>query len=115
MVGVNSGQIAYSDIQNAFYPRTQAADTSEQPLALPSEESLAAITVLQAVAIAAKNAVTLSTGEGTESSGQGRYEWGTWCNTDLFERVKEALNDVVLTGSPELWEVLWPLVGGVCL
>ena len=79
---------------------------------LPTEESLRAIPVLERVALAAKKAVEESTGEGTESSGQGRYEWGTWCDTALFAQLKEHINDVKLEGSSGLWETLWPLVGG---
>ena len=146
--------------------RMQASGASEDML--PSEVSLAPIPVLERVALAAKRAVSESTGEGTESSGQGRYEvacpcvaggsraraythtdahmhacshtcaytrnfnskplharthaartharthtqWGTWCNTDLFDAVKSAINDVALAGSPELWEALWAMVGG---
>jgi hypothetical protein len=41
---------------------------------VPSEKSLALMPVLERVAFAAKKAVTESTGKGTESSGQGRYE-----------------------------------------
>ena len=43
---------------------------------LPTEESLRDIPMLQQVALSARKAVEQSTGEGTESSGQGRYEWG---------------------------------------
>jgi hypothetical protein len=91
--------------------RSQTADVKEERLLSP--ESLAAVPVLQRVANAANDAVTLSTGEGTESSGKGRYEWGTWCDDSLFAVLKETINDVVLKGSPELWqEALWPAVGG---
>ena len=92
----------------------QQEDVSTSPTVQsgPSEETLDLIPVLQRVAVSAKNAVTLATGEGTESSGKGRFEWGTWCDTTLFEAVKTSLNDVLLQGSPELWEELWPNVGG---
>jgi hypothetical protein len=91
--------------------RCQTADVKEERLLSP--ESLEAVPVLKRVAVAAKDAVTLSTGEGTESSGKGRYEWGTWCDDSLFAVLKETINDVVLKGSPELWQVaLWPAVGG---
>ena len=91
--------------------RSQTADVKEESLLSP--QSLEAVPVLKRVAVAAKDAVTLSTGEGTESSGKGRYEWGTWCDDSLFAVLKETINDVVLKGSPELWEeALWPAVGG---
>ena len=37
---------------------------------------------------------------------------GTWCDTALFAELKERINAVKLVGSAELWETLWPLVGG---
>lgn len=55
---------------------------------------------------------TQSTGEGTESSGSGRYEWGTWINDDLLKQVRQAVDTVGLKGSSELWPALWDVVGG---
>jgi hypothetical protein len=52
--------------------RAQMSGASEDTV--PSEKSLALMPVLERVAFAAKKAVTESTGKGTESSGQGRYE-----------------------------------------
>ncbi len=40
--------------------------------------------VLGPVFAAAERAVTESTGTG-ESSGTGRPEWGTWCDSNLFQ------------------------------
>jgi hypothetical protein len=52
--------------------RAKMSGASEDTV--PSEKSLALMPVLERVAFAAKKAVTESTGKGTESSGQGRYE-----------------------------------------
>ena len=57
-------------------------------------------------------AVTLSTGKGMESSGSGRPEWGTWCDTDLFKEARVALNNVSLETTTGEWPALWALVGG---
>ena len=38
----------------------------------------------------AMKAVTESAGKGTESSGSGRFEWGTWIDTDLRNEVTNA-------------------------
>ena len=57
-------------------------------------------------------AVTLSTGAGMESSGSGRPEWGTWCDTDLFKDARVALNNVSLETTAGEWPALWTLAGG---
>ena len=41
--------------------------------------------VLAPLCHAAERAAAESTGIGGESSGQGRPEWGTWCDTDLYD------------------------------
>ena len=56
--------------------RSLSSNAGQASRVLPTEESLQGIPVLEHVALAAKRAVEESTGEGTESSGKGRYEWG---------------------------------------
>lgn len=70
------------------------------------------VPVLAAVAAAAKDAVELSTGKGTESSGSGRFEWGTWIDIEKREKVREMTDDVQLRGGSEIWPKIWELVGG---
>ena len=48
-------------------------------------------------------AVELSTGNGTESSGEGRYSWGTWVDTDKYNAVRDASADVRLTAGKGFW------------
>ena len=69
--------------------------------------------VLDPLAEAAEKAVTDSTGAGEESSGSGRPEWGTWCDSELFAEVKSCLNRVALhTAEGDAWGGLWEAVGG---
>ena len=69
--------------------------------------------VLDPLADAAEKAVTDSTGVGEESSGSGRPEWGTWCDSELFAEVKSCLNRVALhTAEGDAWGGLWEAVGG---
>ena len=51
----------------------------------------------------ARIAVETSTGEGTESSGNGRYAWGTWADTDKVSAVRDAVDAIRLKGSKKLW------------
>ncbi len=51
----------------------------------------------------ARIAVETSTGEGTESSGNGRYAWGTWADTDKVSAVRDAVDAMRLKGSKKLW------------
>lgn len=51
----------------------------------------------------ALEAATRSTGEGTESSGQGRYAWGTWVDTDKLKAVTEKLNSAKLRADEKWW------------
>jgi hypothetical protein len=78
----------------------------------PVDEIMPSLELLAKACRAAKEAVEKSTGEGTESSGSGRYEWGTWCDEKLFADVRDAVEAVGLKGSPELWPALWKVVGG---
>jgi hypothetical protein len=78
----------------------------------PVGEMMPSIELLAKACRAAKDAVEKSTGEGTESSGSGRYEWGTWCDEKLFSDVRDAVEAIGLKGSPELWPALWNVVGG---
>ena len=65
------------------------------------------------VSQSAARATTESTGAGGESSGSGRPEWGTWCDTDLFEDVRTALNRVALeTKADGAWPRMWAAAGG---
>lgn len=50
---------------------------------------------------AARAAIEECTGMGTESSGSGRIEWGTWLDADLRWAVTRALDDIVLTADGE--------------
>ena len=68
--------------------------------------------ILGPLAAAATRAVEESTGKGGESSGQGRPEWGTWCDEDLFADVREALNRVALMTADGSWPQLWEVAGG---
>ena len=69
--------------------------------------------VLGPLAEAALRAVRDSTGKGEESSGSGRPEWGTWCDADLFEDVRTALNRITLfTADGTSWPRLWEVAGG---
>jgi len=69
--------------------------------------------VLGPLAAAAAKACEDSTGAGTESSGTGRPEWGTWCDTDLFENVRSELNRCTLvTNEDAAWPALWEVAGG---
>ena len=51
----------------------------------------------------ARIAVETSTGEGTESSDNGRYAWGTWADTDKVSAVRDAVDAMRLKGSKKLW------------
>ena len=57
-----------------------------RPLSRRCKDPVAALPhpVLDRLAAAAETAVSDSTGAGEESSGTGRPEWGTWCDTELF-------------------------------
>lgn len=69
--------------------------------------------ILGPLADAAEKAAELSTGKGTESSGTGRPEWGTWCDTDLFDGVRDLCNRVAFSSKEDgVWPGLWAVVGG---
>ena len=55
------------------------------------------------VARAAETCVSESTGVGEESSGDGRYAWGTWVDSDKMAAVIAAVDDVSLASSDALW------------
>lgn len=84
-----------------------AAPASELPPALASHP------LLGPLAAAAACAVEESTGKGEESSGSGRVEWGTWCDTDKFDAVRDELNKLMLVASEDgIWPRLWQIAGG---
>ena len=86
-----------------------------RPLSRRCKDPVAALPrpVLDPLAEAAERAVSDSTGAGEESSGTGRPEWGTWCDTDLFAETKACLNRVALhTAEGDAWGGLWEAVGG---
>lgn len=86
-----------------------------RPLSMRCTGPVALLThpVLGPLAEAAERAVSDSTGAGEESSGTGRPEWGTWCDTELFAEAKSCLNRVALhTAEGEAWSGLWEAVGG---
>jgi len=62
--------------------------------------------VIDALADLVQNAVETSTGEGTESSGNGRYAWGTWVDTEKVAAVRAAVDAVRFRGSKKLWASL---------
>ena len=69
--------------------------------------------ILGPLAAAAEKAAVQSTGKGTESSGTGRPEWGTWCDTDLFNDVRDLCNRVSFSSSADgVWPALWAAAGG---
>ena len=69
--------------------------------------------ILGPLADAAEKAAELSTGKGTESSGTGRPEWGTWCDTDLFDGVRDLCNRVAFSSKEDgVWPGLWAVIGG---
>ena len=83
------------------YPLAVVTPLSEQP------------EVLRVLCEAVERAVLQSSGEGGESSGSGRPEWGTWCDTDLFNTVRDALADLsVSTTRDNMWARLWANAGG---
>lgn len=51
----------------------------------------------------ALRAVRDSTGKDTESSGQGRYAWGTWVDNDKLKALREALDVARLVGDDDWW------------
>ena len=61
--------------------------------------------VLGPVFAAAERAVTESTGTG-ESSGTGRPEWGTWCDSNLFQVCRDTINRVALRAADGAWPEL---------
>eukprot|EP00965_Chrysotila_dentata_P000415 13981-Pleurochrysis_carterae.AAC.1 len=44
-----------------------------------------------------------------ESSGSGRPEWGTWCDTELFAAAREAINQLVFGPADGAWNAMWQL------
>ena len=86
-----------------------------RPLSRRCKDPVAALPhpVLDRLAAAAETAVSDSTGAGEESSGTGRPEWGTWCDTELFAEARSCLNRVALhTAESDAWGGLWEAVGG---
>ena len=75
--------------------------------------SLKSNVILGPLADAARRAAELSTGKGTESSGTGRPEWGTWCDTELFDEVRDLCNRVAFSSKEDgVWPGLWAIAGG---
>lgn len=69
--------------------------------------------VLAPLCHAAERAAAESTGIGGESSGQGRPEWGTWCDTDLYDVAREYMNRVGWSSQLDnCWPDLWEAAGG---
>ena len=59
--------------------------------------------VAETLAALAKTCVEESTGVGEESSGDGRYAWGTWVDTDKVAAVVACADGVALAGDEALW------------
>ena len=59
--------------------------------------------VAEVLASLARTCVEESTGVGEESSGDGRYAWGTWVDTDKVAAVVACADGVALAGGAELW------------
>ena len=59
--------------------------------------------VAEVLASLAKTCVEESTGVGEESSGDGRYAWGTWVDTDKVAAVVACADGVALAGDEALW------------
>lgn len=78
-----------------------------------SPTDLAPPPVLGALFAAVQHASEDSSGEGGESSGIGRPEWGTWCDKQLFNSARDALEAVgITTSSDNGWGRLWEAAGG---
>ena len=58
---------------------------------------------LDALATLAETCVAESTGEGTESSGNGRWAWGTWADKDKLLAVRDAVDAMRLKSTDALW------------
>ncbi|KAJ8600570.1 hypothetical protein CTAYLR_008178 [Chrysophaeum taylorii] len=64
-------------------------------------------TVIRKIAAASEAAALLSTGEGQESSGTGRYSWGTWVDEDKLRAVVEAVDAARLRAGDAFWDELF--------
>mmetsp|Transcript_10094 Transcript_10094/g.31888 ORF Transcript_10094/g.31888 Transcript_10094/m.31888 type:complete len:178 (+) Transcript_10094:25-558(+) len=100
----------------AAAPTPFTSDSSPNVLSVPNnaaDASGAGPPVLDALCAAATRAVVESTGEGGESSGSGRPEWGTWCDKDLLAAVRQAADRVgAATSGGGAWARLWEEAGG---
>ena len=90
-------------LRTRAFPRCSAgadpADAAVAEAAAAVAEAAAAVaehSVLGPLCEATEAACVRSTGQGMESSGSGRPEWGTWCDTELFAEAKSCLNRVAL-------------------
>jgi hypothetical protein len=86
-------------LRHATPRRAAALATAEPPTS--------AHAALRDVAAAARAAIERCTGTGTESSGSGRVEWGTWMDDELRRDAIRALDAVVPTADGEAaWAAL---------
>ena len=66
-------------------------------------DAAAAPHVASAIGALARVCVEESTGEGEESSGDGRYAWGTWVDSEKVNAVVAAVDGARLESSEALW------------
>lgn len=85
------GPVARARLRRAPSPRRAAPLCSVEP----------AHAAFAPLVRAARAAIDECTGKGTESSGSGRVEWGTWLDANLRWAVTRALDDIIVTTDGE--------------
>ena len=91
--------------------RGSLCHASHRQRSQPRMDALSNNAILGPLVSAAAKAAVESTGKGGESSGSGRVEWGTWCDTDLFNEVRDLVNRVTFDAQ-QVWPDLWAVAGG---